>query len=196
MKKNHLPIQIISVLFLFATISPTFAKDESNLFLRTDRRIFNSIYDEPPQIRSVMEAITDLGDGEAMLGLLLLLVAFGDEQKFEAGKLMTSAFIGTSATIFALKQATRRKRPLEEKVGLSSSFPSGHSGNAFVIATILGYEYPRLRIPLYVGATLVAFSRIYLGRHYPSDVLVGATLGTLISVGVMQHKEFILKLEF
>jgi len=200
MKKNHLTTQTIYVLLIIAVISPAFAKDESNLFIRTDQRIFDLIHDETPRIQflgRVMEGITELGDDETALGLSLLFVAFGNEYQFETGKLMTVVFSGTGITIFMLKQIARRRRPLEEKVaGLNSSFPSGHTGNAFALATVLSNQYPRLRIPLYLGATLVGISRIYLGRHYPSDVLVGAAIGTFTAFEVVRHKEFFLKWRF
>lgn len=192
-------VQTTCILLIIAAISPVFAEDESNLFIRTDRRIFEFIHDKTPRTRVLgraMEGITELGDDETVLGLTLLLVAFGDEHQFETGKLMTVAFSGTGITIFLLKQAVRRIRPLEEKAGLSSSFPSGHTGIAFTTATVLSNQYPRLKIPLYLGATLVGISRIYLGRHYPSDVLVGAAIGTLTATKVVRHKEFFLKWQF
>ena len=57
------------------------------------------------------------------------------------------------------------------------SFPSGHATVAFACATTLALAVPRLRVPLYVLATLIAFSRVYVGVHYPLDVLAGAVLG-------------------
>ncbi|HIE25670.1 TPA: phosphatase PAP2 family protein [Candidatus Poribacteria bacterium] len=199
MNKNHLTIQIVYILLIIAVISPAFAKDESNLFIRADRRIFEFIHDETPRIRflsDAMEGITELGDSQTVLGLTLLLVAFGNEYQFETGKLVTVAFGGTSIVILALKQMVRRARPLEKKAaGLNSSFPSGHAGTALAVATVLSNQYPRLKIPLYLGATLVCLSRIYLGRHYPADVIAGAVVGMFTATEVMRHKEFFLQFE-
>ena len=112
MKKNHLTTQTIYVLLIIAVISPAFAMaDESNLFIRTDQRIFDLIHDETPRTQFLgraMEGITELGDDETVLGLSLLLVAFGNEHQFETGKLMTVAFSGTGIAIFILKQIARR----------------------------------------------------------------------------------------
>lgn len=64
------------------------------------------------------------------------------------------------------------------------SFPSGHATVSFACATVLALAVPRLRVPLYSLAALIAFSRVYVGVHYPLDVLAGALLGVLLGVGV------------
>jgi undecaprenyl-diphosphatase len=60
---------------------------------------------------------------------------------------------------------------------VTHSFPSGHATVAFACATVLALAVPRLRVPLFVLAALIAFSRVYVGVHYPFDVLAGAVLG-------------------
>lgn len=193
-------LRITIYVFLFLALSShTFAKEESNVFLRTDQRFFNSIYDEPPEatgLHQTMEGITRFGDTEVTLGIALALSAFGDERTHETGKLMSSAIIGTGVTIYCLKKFTGRQRPLEDQPGQNMSFPSGHTGFSFTMATVLGQEYPKWRIPVYLGATLIGVSRIYLGRHYPSDVVVGSLIGTLVGWQVTAHKEMVLKWEF
>jgi len=64
------------------------------------------------------------------------------------------------------------------------SFPSGHSTVAFACATVLALAVPRLAVPLYVLAALIGFSRVYVGVHYPLDVLAGALLGVAIALVV------------
>jgi undecaprenyl-diphosphatase len=63
---------------------------------------------------------------------------------------------------------------------LDLSFPSGHSATAFAGATILAAFAPRLAVPLFVLAALVAWSRVYVGVHYPLDIAVGALLGVTV----------------
>lgn len=64
------------------------------------------------------------------------------------------------------------------------SFPSGHATVSFACATVLILAVPRLRVPLYVLAALIAFSRVYVGVHYPFDVLAGAVLGVGIATAL------------
>jgi undecaprenyl-diphosphatase len=64
------------------------------------------------------------------------------------------------------------------------SFPSGHATVAFACATVLSLAVPRLRWPLYALAALIAFSRVYVGVHYPGDVLAGAVLGVAIAIAL------------
>ena len=87
-----------------------------------------------------------------------------------------------------LKNAFERGRP-DTIEGLNAiqrsnaghfSFPSNHSVNMFCMAVFLGFFFPKIRIPLLVIASLIAFSRIYNGVHFPSDVFVGAIMGSLI----------------
>ena len=64
------------------------------------------------------------------------------------------------------------------------SFPSGHATVSFACATVLALAVPRLRVPLYALATLISFSRVYVGVHYPLDVLAGAVLGVAIAIAL------------
>lgn len=59
------------------------------------------------------------------------------------------------------------------------SFPSNHASNMFTFATYTSQFLPELKIPLYLIAASVAYSRIYNGVHYPSDVLAGGVMGCL-----------------
>jgi undecaprenyl-diphosphatase len=89
-----------------------------------------------------------------------------------------------------LKRSGERRRPDRGGLGVpehrwvpmpsSRSFPSGHAASAAAFAVAVGDVLPALRTPLRLAASVVAFSRLYTGVHYPSDVLVGATVGALV----------------
>lgn len=95
----------------------------------------------------------------------------------------------TSVTTAALKSLVGRVRPplaLSDVQALvpvphDASFPSGHASSAFAAAVVLGAYAPRLRVALLVVATLVSISRVWLGVHYPSDVVAGAAVGSAIA---------------
>jgi membrane-associated phospholipid phosphatase len=64
---------------------------------------------------------------------------------------------------------------------LDLSFPSGHAATSFAGAALLAWYAPRLAVPLYALAAVIACSRVYVGVHYPLDVLAGALLGLLVA---------------
>jgi undecaprenyl-diphosphatase len=69
-------------------------------------------------------------------------------------------------------------------VPTSGSFPSGHSASSFACAALLAWLTPLPKVPLFVLAALIAFSRVYNGVHYPLDVLGGAALGLALATAL------------
>lgn len=126
----------------------------------------------------------------AMFGAPMAVFGAGFIKKDSAltrqGLVMVGALCLNSVLTFGLKVGVNRPRPFvtypeiqKLSSGGSHSFPSGHSSGAFATATSLSLTFPRWYViaPSFVWASAVAYSRMHLGVHYPSDVAVGALIG-------------------
>jgi undecaprenyl-diphosphatase len=133
--------------------------------------------------------ISKTGDGS----LYLLIAGFlfwykGIESPLLQAVLL--AFLIERPVYFILKNGLKRNRPEAALQNFHSiitpsdqfSFPSGHTSAAFMMATLLSYYFPLLIIPLYCWAALVGCSRVVLGVHFPTDILVGLLLGISVAL--------------
>jgi undecaprenyl-diphosphatase len=101
-----------------------------------------------------------------------------------------SVVVADAISAHVFKQAVFRTRPcialegVRQLVGCvnSPSFPSNHAVNAAALATLATLSMPRLWAPAVALAMLVGYSRIYVGTHYPLDVLAGGVLGIAIAL--------------
>ncbi len=108
--------------------------------------------------------------------------------------LVAAAALTTQVITSVLKLVFGRDRPpavvLDPKplleVPTTSSFPSGHASTSFACAYVLSRLAPRLAPAFYALAVLISLSRVYIGVHYPLDVLAGALLGTLVAIALLR----------
>ena len=170
---------------------------DQGLFLWLNQNLNHSWLDP------VMQGATDLGNGFYLFPLGLLLMFLFARPNFQrdfvlwASTSFVSFILGTT-----LKHLLHRDRPLAVfHAGILShtlsvhvlgpslyanSFPSGHTFTVFSAASLFAWLYPRLSLPLFLLAGLTGISRIYVGAHFPLDVMGGMLIGLLSTFIVRQ----------
>ena len=173
----------IFVIFMFFLPSSVYSQN-------ADIRILRSL--NSPQTLSSDKFFQFISNSDAYL-VLAIPAGMGTAGLIKHDdKLFRNACVTLAATTVnfgittALKYSFNRERPFitypditKKSDGGSPSFPSGHTSSAFSTATSLSLAYPKwfIIIPSYTWAGTVGFSRMHLGVHYPSDVLIGALVG-------------------
>jgi undecaprenyl-diphosphatase len=126
------------------------------------------------------------GDGWLWYGIGALVAIFGGHERYRAVAAASTACTTGAMLFVAIKKVTGRKRPNQLLPHCWAtllppdqfSFPSGHTITAFTFAVAIGTFYPCLVGVLLVCAISVAMSRVVLGMHFLSDVVVGAMMGS------------------
>jgi membrane-associated phospholipid phosphatase len=128
-------------------------------------------------LEAPMRWASGVGRPPIVLGGLLALAIFGGPAGVETARFAILALIPTNLIVEVTKRAVHRTRPDGEANGSNASFPSSHAANSFALAWALRRRWPKGWLLFFSFATFVAFSRIYLNRHFFSDVLCGAIIG-------------------
>jgi undecaprenyl-diphosphatase len=140
--------------------------------------------------RQFFKTVSRLGDGVFWYALMALLpLVHGAAAWPTVGRMALAGVLGLAIYKW-LKTKTSRPRPCQVYSVISAaapaldrfSFPSGHTLHAVSFSLVAGAGFPQLAPLVYPFALLVAVSRPVLGLHYPSDVLAGAVLGTLVAL--------------
>lgn len=132
-----------------------------------------------------VELLSDLGKGIGWVAAAGALALDDGRRGRRAAAASTLAMFAAIGLVQGpLKAVFPRRRPFASRLAwvvgtepVDSSFPSGHTAGSFAAATALAAFYPRRRVLLLGTAAGVGFSRVYLGHHFVSDVLVGAAVG-------------------
>jgi undecaprenyl-diphosphatase len=143
-----------------------------------------------PALDVLMPFITDLNKHTTVLvlvGIVLIVLAVkgGVRGRFAVAALAVGILFSDQLNSSVAKFILERPRPchvlghvhLLVDCGSGYSFPSSHAVNNFCGAVILSFFFPEAAVWLYSFAAVVSFSRVYVGVHYPSDVLGGAIIG-------------------
>jgi membrane-associated phospholipid phosphatase len=158
-----------------------------------DARVFLAVNHLPHnhttnQLMYALTAVMNAGFGW-VAGLMVAAALDHNKGRKALLQVVPPLWFATMTVEYPIKYYFRRKRPFIDIVQAIAvgrkpgtfSFPSGHSAAAFAGALLLTRHYPRLAPAWYAIAALVGFSRIYLGAHYPGDVLSGAVVGSALA---------------
>jgi len=161
-----------------------------HLFKALDIKIFFLINQtlSNPVFDSIMPLITNKNNWVLIIIILFFYLAIMNGRRGQIALVILIVVVGLtdSFSTFILKPYFGRIRPsydIYEYINLlvakggKWSMPSNHAANISAIAVVLSYFYDKMKIPLYSLAVIIAFSRVYVGVHYPADVLLGGLIG-------------------
>ena len=136
---------------------------------------------------SFFKIYTTIGNRGEIWFAIILLTALNKKTRYLSIVAICALLIEVVTIEGILKPIFMRPRPFVTHpidilipIPHGSSFPSGHSASSFAVASVYLFGKYKHRISIFILASLMAFSRLYLFVHYPSDVLVGSILGLII----------------
>lgn len=170
------------------TVMPPLFQIDSTAFRFLNAGIANPIFD------GLFPFITEVKHWHLVYVALIggLLWKGGTRGRWCAAALLVGVLLSDQFSSFVLKNWVSRVRPcaslddvrLLVGCGAGKSFPSSHAVNNAMAATVLWMFYPRYRVLATSIAFLVSFSRVYVGVHYPADVIGGWIVGVAVGAGV------------
>lgn len=146
-----------------------------------------------PAIVTLLALVSWLADGIVWVAVLVALPWVGGASGIPCAERMVCLGLIDLAVYKIVKRHFARPRPFVSCPGIRAfarsldehSFPSGHTMHAVAFAVLLSAYYPAIEWIVWPFASLVALSRVVLGLHFPSDVVVGAVLGFVIARSVL-----------
>ena len=170
------------------------------LFFFVNHTLGNPVFD------LIMPVLTDLNQIRSVqvlvvLGIVWAMIKGGRRARLVCILLIVTIVCSDQLSSFVIKPLVGRLRPcitlanVRMFVGCGSgySFPSSHAVNNFAAASVLAYYYRRYASAFYAFAALIAFTRVYVGVHYPSDVTGGALIGTAVGFSIIGIWSFLEK---
>ena len=157
-----------------------------------DVLFFTSLFSkrELPALTRFMRIVSASGDGYLYPLVTAGLFLFVPDKAMTLVLTVLTAFALELPIYHIVKQKVRRDRPFKSLNGIQNkvipsdqfSFPSGHTAAACIMAAVLSSFFPAAALPVYLWASCVGLSRVYLGVHYPSDILAGVVMGSACAI--------------
>ncbi len=134
----------------------------------------------------MFKALSAIGTEGAVWLAVALLAAFLLRRP-QLFLLVLAADAVADLTAYGIKEAVDRRRPAFHPLVSehTPSFPSGHAATSFACAAVIAWTVPKLLVPALLLAAAIAFSRVYVGVHYPLDVIGGALLGLAVATALL-----------
>jgi undecaprenyl-diphosphatase len=133
-----------------------------------------------------MRIATDAGQHQVVLAGMLAIAMLDPVAGRATVVRLVAVLVPTNLVVEALKRSVGRIRPDGDRNPSNASFPSSHAANAFAIAAVLARRWKRPSPIVWLLAAVVAWSRVYLNRHFLSDVVCGALIGLIVAWAVQK----------
>jgi undecaprenyl-diphosphatase len=153
-----------------------------------DIRIFDLINRQytHPFLDWLLPRLTLMGLGGIQLPIVALI--WWNHRGSQVGETLwwtaIAAFLLATGVVHLIKRRVKRLRPVAHTevrflvpVTRHGSFPSGHTATTFALAAIVSWHFPLWAVPLFLLAAVIGYSRVYVGVHFLSDVIVAAVIG-------------------
>jgi undecaprenyl-diphosphatase len=168
-------------------------REMRDLVETTDQAVYDAVADTPtPHLDRMLVGVSNAANYSRLwlLTAAALATLCGHRGRRAACQGLLAIALTSTVTNLVLKPVAGRPRPAASdqhpvpdsrrvRRPASTSFPSGHTASACAFASAVGQAAPRVRLPVHLAAATVAYSRVHTGVHYPSDVAIGAVIGTL-----------------
>ena len=144
-----------------------------------------------PWLQTILAIVSQLGSGPFWVAAYGLIFLYGPRALTLQLLVVIEAELAILAIVITLRYLTRRQRPSPDQRCRSLdpwnrySFPSHHSARMIMLSVVCGAHYRGFLTGMLPAAVLIGFSRLYLEKHFLSDVLAGAAVGGLVATAVL-----------
>jgi undecaprenyl-diphosphatase len=177
---------LVAIILFLSFLQPAARAQRTSLDLQVLDEMMENRHEDPVELYQKISNTTNAISMLVPATVLATGLVRNDKLTINKGLYLAESLAASSLVTFGMKYTFKRHRPFADHPfivpasnGGSPSFPSGHTSEAFATATSLTMAYHKwyVAVPAYAWAASVGYSRMYLGVHYPSDVLAGAVIG-------------------